>query len=171
MEVFGIGSLLLISGILLSMAVRIVPPYTRLIVFRLGRSRGSRGPGPVLLIPFVDRGITVDMREVFFDVPPQTCITADNASVSIDFLVYDKVIDPERSVLEVEDFTGRTSRRSSAGSGRTGASSRHASAWTTEPSSPLARSATGPTGTASPWTSVARGNQWTTPSSNRSMGA
>jgi regulator of protease activity HflC (stomatin/prohibitin superfamily) len=48
----------------------------------------------------------VDLREVFFDVPPQTCITADNASVSIDFLVYDKVIDPKRSVLEVENFTG-----------------------------------------------------------------
>jgi regulator of protease activity HflC (stomatin/prohibitin superfamily) len=54
----------------------------------------------------VDRPVPVDLREVFFDVPPQTCITADNASVSIDFLVYDKVIDPERSVLEVEDFNG-----------------------------------------------------------------
>ncbi|MGC9332744.1 MAG: SPFH domain-containing protein, partial [Anaerolineae bacterium] len=58
------------------------------------------------LIPFVDRGQMVDLREVYFDVPPQTCITADNASVSIDFLVYDKVIDPVRSVLEVENFTG-----------------------------------------------------------------
>ncbi|HHX65356.1 MAG TPA: SPFH/Band 7/PHB domain protein, partial [Chloroflexi bacterium] len=80
--------------------------YRRLVVFRLGRSLGARGPGLVLLIPFVDSAISVDLREAFFDVPPQTCITADNASVSIDFLVYDKVIDPVRSVLEVEDFTG-----------------------------------------------------------------
>jgi len=100
-------ALLSLAGlILLSMAVRIVPEYKRLVVFRLGRSIGAKGPGVILLIPFLDRSATVDLREVFFDVPPQTCITSDNASVSIDFLVYDKVIDPERSVLEVEDFTG-----------------------------------------------------------------
>jgi regulator of protease activity HflC (stomatin/prohibitin superfamily) len=92
--------------VLLTMSVRIVPEYRRLVVFRLGRSLGARGPGLIFLIPFVDRGVSVDLRETFFDVPPQTCITADNASVSIDFLVYDKVIDPERSVLEVENFTG-----------------------------------------------------------------
>ena len=92
--------------IILSMAVRIVPEYRRLVVFRLGRCLGAKGPGLVLLIPFVDQGVSVDLRESFFDVPPQTCITADNASVSIDFLVYDKVIDPVRSVLEVENFTG-----------------------------------------------------------------
>ena len=98
--------LLLLGVVLLVMAVRIVPEYRRLVVFRLGRCVGPRGPGLVFLIPFVDRGMMVDLREVFFDVPPQTCITADNASVSIDFLVYDKVIDPVRSVLEVENFTG-----------------------------------------------------------------
>jgi regulator of protease activity HflC (stomatin/prohibitin superfamily) len=98
--------LLLMALVVLVMAVRIVPEYKRLVIFRLGRSLGARGPGLVLLIPFIDSAVTVDMREVFFDVPPQTCITADNASVSIDFIVYDKVIDPERSVLEVEDFSG-----------------------------------------------------------------
>jgi regulator of protease activity HflC (stomatin/prohibitin superfamily) len=96
----------LIVVIVISMSVRIIPEYKRLVVFRLGRSIGAQGPGIIFLIPFVDRPVFVDLREVFFDVPPQTCITADNASVSIDFLVYDKVIDPERSVLEVEDFTG-----------------------------------------------------------------
>jgi len=100
------GALALLVLIILGMAVRIVPEYRRLVVFRLGRSLGARGPGLVLLIPFVDQGVPVDLRESFFDVPPQTCITADNASVSIDFLVYDKVIDPVRSVLEVENFTG-----------------------------------------------------------------
>ncbi len=106
MDILFIGILLLIAVVILAMAVRIVPEYRRLIVFRLGRSLGARGPGIIFLIPFVDKGVPADLREVYFDVPPQTCITADNASVSIDFLVYDKVIDPERSVLEVEDFTG-----------------------------------------------------------------
>ncbi len=90
----------------LLMAVRIIPDYRRLVVFRMGRCVGAKGPGIILLIPFVDQARMVDLREVYFDVPPQTCITADNASLSIDFLVYDKVIDPVRSVLEVENFTG-----------------------------------------------------------------
>ena len=69
-------------------ALRIVPEYQRLVVFRLGRVIGARGPGLVVLIPFVDRGQRVDLREVFFDVEPQTTITKDNAPLSIDFLVY-----------------------------------------------------------------------------------
>ena len=101
-----IALLSLLAVTVLTMAVRIVPEFRRLVVFRMGRCVGPRGPGLIFLIPFVDRGVMVDLREVFFDVPPQTCITADNASVSIDFLVYDKVIDPVRSVLEVENFTG-----------------------------------------------------------------
>ncbi len=106
MELIVLTFLALLGLVILTMAVRIVPEYRRLVVFRLGRCVGARGPGIIFLIPFVDRGEMVDLREVYFDVPPQTCITADNASVSIDFLVYDKVIDPERSVLEVENFTG-----------------------------------------------------------------
>jgi len=98
--------LAIMGAVVLAMSVRIVPEYKRLVVFRLGRSLGARGPGIVFLIPFLDRAQMVDLREVFFDVPPQTCITSDNASVSIDLLVYDKVIDPVRSVLEVENFTG-----------------------------------------------------------------
>ncbi len=106
MELLILAFLALLGLVLLTMAVRIVPEYQRLVVFRLGRCVGARGPGIIFLIPFIDQGKMVDLREVYFDVPPQTCITADNASVSIDFLVYDKVIDPERSVLEVENFTG-----------------------------------------------------------------
>lgn len=101
-----IGIFLILILFILATAIRIVPEYKRLILFRLGRSLGARGPGLVWMIPFVDSSVPVDLREVFFDVPPQTCITADNASVSIDFIVYDKVIDPERSVLEVQDFAG-----------------------------------------------------------------
>ena len=102
----GFGILLVIAAVLVAIMVRIVPEYRRLVVFRMGRSMGAKGPGLVFLIPLADRGTAVDLRETYFDVPQQTCITADNASVSIDLLVYDKVIDPERSVLEVRDFTG-----------------------------------------------------------------
>jgi regulator of protease activity HflC (stomatin/prohibitin superfamily) len=92
--------------IIAGQALRIVPEYQRLVVFRLGRVVGARGPGLVVLIPFVDRGQRVDLREVFFDVEPQTTITKDNAPLSIDFLVYMKVINALPTVLEVEDYRG-----------------------------------------------------------------
>jgi regulator of protease activity HflC (stomatin/prohibitin superfamily) len=98
--------LLVLLLIIASLAVHVVPEYQRLVVFRLGRALGARGPGLLLLIPFVDRGVRVDLREMFFDVEPQTCITKDNAPLSIDFLVYMKVISSLPSVLEVEDFRG-----------------------------------------------------------------
>jgi regulator of protease activity HflC (stomatin/prohibitin superfamily) len=101
-----LSALLVLLVILLGLAIRIVPEYQRLVVFRLGRALGARGPGLVLLIPFVDRGERVDLRERYFDVEPQTCITKDNAPLSIDFLVYMKVINALPSVLEVVDFTG-----------------------------------------------------------------
>lgn len=100
------GALFVLVVILLALAIRIVPEYQRLVVFRLGRALGARGPGLMLLIPFIDRGERVDLRERFFDVEPQTCITKDNAPLSIDFLVYMKVINALPSVLEVVDFTG-----------------------------------------------------------------
>ena len=100
------GLLALLALVLLALAIRIVPEYQRLVVFRLGRVIGAKGPGLVLLIPFVDRGVRVDLRESFFDVPPQTTITADNAHLSIDFLVYSKVVDALPSVLNVEDYKG-----------------------------------------------------------------
>lgn len=92
--------------LLLAAALRVVPEYQRLAVLRLGRVLGAKGPGLVLLIPIVDRGIRIDLRERFFDVPPQTTITADNAHLSIDFLIYAKVVDPLPSVLNVADYEG-----------------------------------------------------------------
>ena len=112
MELPGFPQLILIGliGIILLWVIiyhiRIVQEYERVVVFRLGRSIGSRGPGLVLLVPFVHRPVGVDLRERFFDVPPQSAISQDNATLSIDFIVYMRVIDPVRSVLEVEDFTG-----------------------------------------------------------------
>ncbi len=99
-------ALLALLFTIISAALRIVREYERLVVFRLGRAIGARGPGLVLLVPYIDRGERVDLREIFFDVEPQTCITKDNAPLSIDFLVYMKVINATASVLEVEDFRG-----------------------------------------------------------------
>ena len=86
------------------LAVRVVPEYQRLVVLRLGRLIGVRGPGLVLLLPIIDRGIRADLRERVFDVTPQTCITEDNASVSIDFLIYSKIVDPTSSVINVQQY-------------------------------------------------------------------
>lgn len=101
-----LGALLALLVIFARLSIRIVREYERLVVFRLGRALGARGPGLVLLIPFIDSGVRVDLREMFFDVEPQTTITKDNAPLSIDFLVYMKVMDALSSVLEVEDFRG-----------------------------------------------------------------
>lgn len=100
------ASLLAVILALAAAAVRIVPEYERLIVFRLGRLLGEKGPGLVLLIPVVDRGVRADLRETFFDVPPQTCITKDNAQVSIDFLVYMRIVEAVPSVIAVEHYGG-----------------------------------------------------------------
>ncbi|HEY8477732.1 MAG TPA: SPFH domain-containing protein [Chloroflexota bacterium] len=101
-----LGVLVVLVVVLLGMAVRVVPEYQRLVVFRLGRAIGAVGPGLVLLIPFIDRGVRVDLRERYFDVPPQTTITEDNASLSIDFIVYMRIVDALPSVLNVEDYEG-----------------------------------------------------------------
>ena len=99
--------LVLLALILLSMAIKIVPEYQRLVVFRLGRALPQEsGPGVVFLIPYVDRPVWVDLREQFLEIPAQTCITRDNAPISIDFLIYWKVIEPRASVIHVANFAG-----------------------------------------------------------------
>jgi regulator of protease activity HflC (stomatin/prohibitin superfamily) len=85
-------------------AIKVVPEYQRVVVFRLGRCLGEKGPGLVLLIPFVDRPVRVDLREQVREIPAQTSITKDNAPISIDFLWYYKVFDPTMSVLQVGNF-------------------------------------------------------------------
>jgi regulator of protease activity HflC (stomatin/prohibitin superfamily) len=98
---------LVIVGIsILSAAIKIVREYQRLVVFRLGRSIGRKGPGIVFLIPIVDKAVWVDLREFFLEIPSQTCITKDNAPINIDFLIYFKVFDPELSVIQVANFAG-----------------------------------------------------------------
>ena len=99
-----VGSALLIALALSVTAIKIIPEYQRLVVFRLGRCVGTRGPGVVFLIPVVDRGVKVDLREQVRDIPHQTSITKDNASISVDFIWYYKVLDATESVLQVGNF-------------------------------------------------------------------
>jgi len=98
-------AVLLLLLVLVVSAIRIVPEYRRLVVFRLGKLAGQRGPGVVVLIPFgIDQANTVDLREEVREVPHQTNITKDNASIGIDFLIYWQVVDAVKSVLEVNNF-------------------------------------------------------------------
>jgi len=99
-----IGAAVLLILVLLASAIRVVPEYQRLVVFRLGRCIGAKGPGIVILIPIVDRAVRVDLREQVREIPHQTSITKDNAPISIDFLWYYKVLDPTESVLQVGNF-------------------------------------------------------------------
>ncbi len=94
----------LFAFVLLLQIIRIVPEYERLVVFRLGRVIGAKGPGIVILLPFVDRAVKVDLREQFREIPQQTAITKDNAPIDIDFLIYWRVIDPVASVVQVGNF-------------------------------------------------------------------
>jgi regulator of protease activity HflC (stomatin/prohibitin superfamily) len=100
------AGIVIFALIVIGSAVRIVPEYQRLVVLRLGRALGAKGPGLIILIPVVDRGIKVDLREIFFDVEPQAAITMDNASISVDFYIYMKVVDPMASVIQVQNFYG-----------------------------------------------------------------
>lgn len=85
--------------------LKIVPEYERLVVLRLGSVlENPKGPGIVVLIPFIDKATWVDLREKVTPIPHQTCITKDNASISVDFLIYRKVVDPTASVVQVQDF-------------------------------------------------------------------
>lgn len=98
------GGVIILVVALLATAIKIVPEYMRLVVFRLGRCIGSKGPGLILLIPIIDRAVWVDLREQVREIPVQTSITSDNAPISIDFLWYYKIFDPIQSVLQVGSF-------------------------------------------------------------------
>lgn len=99
-----VGGVGLVGLFLLAAAVKVVQEYERIVVFRLGRSLGEKGPGLVLLIPFIDRGQKVDLREQVREIPRQTSITLDNAPIDIDFLWYFKVVEAAQSVLQVGSF-------------------------------------------------------------------
>jgi regulator of protease activity HflC (stomatin/prohibitin superfamily) len=98
------GGVVVLAIILLASAIRVVPEYMRLVIFRLGRCIGAKGPGIVFLIPVVDRPVAVDLREQVREVPHQTSITKDNAPISIDFLWFYKVLNPTDSIVQVGNF-------------------------------------------------------------------
>jgi len=100
----GFVALAVVVIVFLANAIRIVPEYQRLVVFRLGRCVGPKGPGLIFLIPIIDRAVKVDLREQVREIPHQTAITKDNAGISVDFIWYYKVLDPTESVLQVGNF-------------------------------------------------------------------
>lgn len=99
-----VGFVIVLILIILYNAIKIVPEYQRLVVFRLGRCVGARGPGLIFLIPVIDRAVRVDLREQVREIPHQTSITKDNAPISIDFLWYYKILEPTESILQVGNF-------------------------------------------------------------------
>lgn len=116
-QIFGAGAsgLLLVIVVLaifalLRSAIRAVKEYDRLVIFQLGRFSTVRGPGLTYVIPFLESATKVEMREEIIDIPSQTAITKDNASIGIDFLVYYRITDPETSVTKVGDVVDATGK-------------------------------------------------------------
>ena len=100
-SIFVAGFILLL---ILSSAIKIIPEYRRIVLFRLGRLVGSRGPGIVFIVPFIDKAVTVDLRILTLDVPVQEVITKDNVAIKVNAVVYFRVLDPAKSVVEVENY-------------------------------------------------------------------
>ncbi|ETA67944.1 MAG: hypothetical protein PWQ51_103 [Methanolobus sp.] len=96
--------LAIVAVIILSKAIKIVNEYERVVIFRLGRLSGVKGPGLFLIIPIIDTVVKIDLRVVAIDVPKQAVITKDNVTVAVDAVVYYQVIDPTKAVNEVENF-------------------------------------------------------------------
>ena len=103
-----IGAIVAVAALLffLYLSVWIVREYQRNVVFRFGRVIGAKGPGVIFLIPVIDRPVLVDLREQYLEIPRQTGITKDNAPISIDFIVFHRVIDAVDSVVKIENFSG-----------------------------------------------------------------
>jgi regulator of protease activity HflC (stomatin/prohibitin superfamily) len=102
----GLAVVLVLLVLLVRLSIRIVREYQRIVLFRLGRMVGTRGPGLVVIIPIVDRPVLVDLREQYLEIPRQTAITEDNATISIDFIIFTRVIDAVASVVRVQYFAG-----------------------------------------------------------------
>jgi regulator of protease activity HflC (stomatin/prohibitin superfamily) len=105
-----VAVILLFIVIVLLSAIKIVTEYERGVVFRLGRVAGVRGPGLILLIPFIERMVKVDLRTVTMDIPAQEVITRDNVTVRVNAVAYFRVLDPQASVINIADFIRATSQ-------------------------------------------------------------
>lgn len=102
--------ILFILGAFFVSSVKILSEYERAVVFRLGRIIGAKGPGLIILIPYIDRMVRVDLRTVTLDVPPQDIITRDNVSVKVSAVVYFRVVDAIKAIIDVADFHFATSQ-------------------------------------------------------------
>jgi len=102
--------LLVAIGLILVSGIKILNEYERGVIFRLGRCMGYKGPGIIYVIPFVDKMVRVSLRTVVLDVPPQDVITKDNISIKVNAVVYFRVMDPQKAIIEVEDFLYATSQ-------------------------------------------------------------
>lgn len=106
-------SLLLLLLIIVFLGFKVVPEYERAVIFRWGRLArgiiGANGPGVIIILPLIDRMIRVSMRTVTMDVPPQDVITSDNVTVKVNAVIYFRVVDPQRAIVEVEDYLYATS--------------------------------------------------------------
>ena len=102
--------ILIIVLLILSQAVKILREYERGVIFRLGRLVGAKGPGLILLIPIVDKMVRVSLRVITMDVPPQEVITKDTVPVKVNAVIYFRVVNPENSVVEIQDFINATSQ-------------------------------------------------------------
>jgi regulator of protease activity HflC (stomatin/prohibitin superfamily) len=106
----GAGAAIIIVLVLLFSGLKVVREYERVVVFRLGRLVGARGPGIVYVIPGIEKALRIDMRTITMDVPTQDVITKDNVSVKMNAVLYFRVVDPNRAVVEVENFLFATSQ-------------------------------------------------------------
>jgi regulator of protease activity HflC (stomatin/prohibitin superfamily) len=106
----GFGAVLIVLVMLLLSAFRILREYERGVVFQLGRFWQVKGPGLILLIPVIQQMVRVDLRTVVLDVPPQDVITRDNVSVKVNAVLYFRVLDPQKAIIQVEDFLVATSQ-------------------------------------------------------------
>ena len=113
MDIFGLGSfgmIIFILGAFIVSGLRILNEYERGVVFRLGRLIGAKGPGIIYIIPMIDKMVRTSLRVITMDVPPQDVITKDNVSIKVNAVIYFRVFDANRSVVEVEDFYYATSQ-------------------------------------------------------------
>jgi len=106
---FGAG-LVLVVAVLVMMSVRVLREYQRGVVFQLGRYWAVKGPGLFLLVPIVQQMVKVDLRTIVLDVPPQDVITRDNVSVKVNAVVYFRVVEPQKAIIQVENFLLATSQ-------------------------------------------------------------
>ena len=106
----GVGAAILILIVFVLSGLKILREYERAVIFRLGRLVGPRGPGLVYVLPGIEKAIRIDMRTITMDVPSQDVITKDNVSVKVNAVLYFRVVDPSRAVVEVENFLFATSQ-------------------------------------------------------------